>query len=105
MRTRAEEIVVAKEVLTEEEREHLLANYDDEIYADVRDRGIMATLLATGMRRSVVRTLPLSSYDHVTGEFSAVEKGEIVRLGKLSARSMRYVRAYLAVRPQKAKAG
>jgi site-specific recombinase XerD len=55
--------------------------------------------MATGMRRTAVRTLPLSSYDRVTGEFTTVEKGQVTRLGKLSDRAMKFMRTYLARRP------
>ena len=49
---RPEEPQTQKEVLTEEERERLLASYDLDTFEDVRDRAIMATFMATGMRRT-----------------------------------------------------
>jgi integrase/recombinase XerD len=100
---RPDEPLVEKEVLTEEERERLLASYDQDTFEDARDRAIMATFMATGMRRTAVRTLPLSSYDRVTGEFTTVEKGQVVRLGKLSDRTVKFMRVYLARRPANAK--
>jgi site-specific recombinase XerD len=92
-----------KEVLTDAEVEHLLAAFDQETFEDVRDRALIATLVATGLRRSAVRLLPLSSYDRVSGEFTVEEKGNVVRLGRLGERARKYMRAYLARRPERAK--
>ena len=91
-----------REVLTQEECDRLLATYDLDTFEDVRDRAIMATFAATGLRLEAVRRLLLSSYDRVTGEFVAEEKGSVVRLGRLSPRAMKYLREYLARRPRNA---
>ncbi len=92
-----------KEVLSDEEVERLLAVFDQETFEDIRDRALIATLVATGLRRSAVRLLPLSSYDRVSGEFTVEEKGNVVRLGRLGDRPRKYMRAYLARRPERAK--
>ncbi len=94
--------VVPPEVLTEEERERLLGCYDRDTFEDIRDRALLATFMATGMRFTAVRTLTLGGYDRVTGEFTTVEKGQVRRLGQLSPRAMRYLREYLARRPRTA---
>ncbi len=94
--------VEAKEVLTEEERERLLASYDRDTLEDVRERALMACFMATGMRSNAIRTLRLAEYDRVTGEFTTVEKGQVTRIGQLSPRAMRYMRTYLERRPKNA---
>jgi hypothetical protein len=42
-------------------------------------------------------------YDRVSGEFTVEEKGNVVRLGRLGDRARKYMRAYLARRPERAK--
>jgi integrase/recombinase XerD len=92
-----------RQVLTDAELEQLLAVFDRETFEDVRDRALLATLMATGLRRNAVRLLPLSSYDRVSGEFTVEEKGHVVRLGRLGERAKKYMRAYLARRPERAR--
>ena len=91
-----------REILTQEEYDRVLASYDLDTFEDIRDRAIIATFAATGLRLEAVRTLPLSSYDRITGEFTAHEKGDVVRLGRLSPRTMKFLREYLARRPRNA---
>jgi len=92
----------ARDVLSDSEIEHLLAVYDGDTFEEVRDRAILATLAVTGLRRSAVRMLPLSSYDRVTGEFTVLEKGNVVRSGRLGERAKKYMRVYLARCPERA---
>jgi integrase/recombinase XerD len=91
-----------REVLSQDECEQVLKSYDLDTFEDVRDRAIVATFAATGLRLEAVRTLPLSSYDRITGEFTAEEKGDVVRIGRLSPKAMKYMREYLARRPRNA---
>ena len=72
---RPDEPQMQKEVLTDDEREQLLASIDGDTHEDARDRAIMAVFMATGMPFTAVRMLPLSNYDRVTGEFTTVETG------------------------------
>jgi len=87
-------------VLSQDECDRILASFTLDTFEDVRDKAIIATLAATGLRLEAVRTLPYSSYDRVTGEFTASEKGSVVRLGRLSPRAMKCLREYLARRPR-----
>jgi site-specific recombinase XerD len=91
-----------REVLSQDEREQVLKSYDLDTFEDVRDRAIVATFAATGLRLEAVRTLPLSSCDRITGEFTAEEKGDVARVGRLSPKAMKYMREYLARRPRNA---
>ncbi len=88
--------------LTDEELERLIALYDRDTFEDVRDRAILVTLAATGLRRSAVRTLGASSYDRISGGFQVWEKGDVERLARLSPKANKAVREYVARRPRHA---
>jgi site-specific recombinase XerD len=81
-----------RQVLSTDELDQLLASYDRDTFEDVRDRAILATFAATGLRFDAVRTLPLGSYDRITGEFSVREKGDVVRSARLSPKAQRHLR-------------
>lgn len=88
--------------LRDEELERLVALYDRDTFEDIRDRAIIVTLAATGLRRSAVRTLGVSSYDRISGEFQVHEKGDVQRTARLSPRANKAVREYVARRPRHA---
>jgi site-specific recombinase XerD len=95
-----------RQVLAPEELDSLLAAYDRDTFEDVRDRAMMATFAATGLRFDAVRTLALGSYHRVTGEFKVHEKGEKgERTARLSPKAQRFMREYLARRPRNASTG
>jgi site-specific recombinase XerD len=98
---RPEVPVLQKDVLTDVERERLLGSYDRETFEDIRDRAIMAAFMATGLRFSAVRLLPLSSYDRISGTFRVREKGAVEREAALSERARRWTNEYLARRPKR----
>ena len=94
-----------RQVLAPEELDSLLAAYDRDTFEDVRDRAMMATFAATGLRFDAVRTLALGTYDRVTGEFKVHEKGDVERTARLSPKAQRFMREYLARRPRNASTG
>jgi site-specific recombinase XerD len=94
--------LLVKDVLTEDEREQLLESYERETFEDIRDRAIMAAFMATGLRFTAVRLLPLSSYDRISGTFKVTEKGEVEREAALSQRARKWMNEYLARRPKRA---
>jgi site-specific recombinase XerD len=86
-------------VLTEEEREQVLACFDRPTFEDVRNRALVAAYMATGLRFREVLEMPLGSLDKVRGDITVVGKGNRQRLARLSTRALKYVREYLQVRP------
>ena len=72
-----------KQVLTTAELDELLVAYDRDTFEDVRDRAMMVTFAATGLRFDAVRTLAIDAYDRVTGEFKVHEKGDVERTARL----------------------
>jgi integrase/recombinase XerC len=87
-------------VLTEEEREQVLACFDRPTFEDIRNRALVATYMATGLRFREVLGLPLDSLDRIRGDLTVIGKGNRQRQARLSPRALKYVRAYLQVRPQ-----
>jgi site-specific recombinase XerD len=94
-----------RQVLTADELDALLAVYDRDSFEDVRDRAMMATFAATGLRFDAVRTLALETYDRVSGEFKVHEKGDVERSARLSPKAQRFMREYLVRRPRSASTG
>jgi site-specific recombinase XerD len=88
------------QVLTEEERERLLACFDQPTFEDTRNRALIATYMATGLRFKEVLELPLDRLDRISGEITVLAKGGKQRPAKISPRAMKYVREYLRVRPR-----
>jgi integrase len=61
--------------LTEAARERLLKCFDRGTYEDIRNRGLIAVYLATGLRFREVLEMDLSKLDRVSGEIQARTKG------------------------------
>jgi integrase/recombinase XerD len=91
-----------RQVLTSDELDELLLVYDRDTFEDVRDRAMMATFAATGLRFEAVRTLAIDAYDRVTGAFRVHEKGDVERSARLSPKAQRFMREYLARRSRSA---
>jgi len=87
-------------VLTEQEREHVLACFDQPTFEDTRNRALIATYMATGLRFKEVLEVPLDCLDRVSGEITVMAKGGKQRPARISPRAMKYVREYLRVRPR-----
>ena len=87
-------------VLSEEEREQVLACYDRPTFEDVRNRALVAIYMATGLRFREVLEMPRGSLDRVRGDITVVGKGNRQRLARLSPRALKYLREYLHVRPR-----
>lgn len=86
--------------LTEEQQNRILDCYDRGTYEDVRNRALMAFLLATGARFGAVITLDNSNFNRVTGAAKLHEKGNEWHLVQLSFNALKIVRAYLKIRPE-----
>lgn len=91
-----------RQPLTEAEREQVLAIFDRPTFEDVRNRALVATYMATGLRFREVLELPLSALDRVRGEFTIRAKGGRERPARLSPRAHKLLRAYLLERPRTA---
>lgn len=88
-------------VLDEAELERILACLDRDTFEDVRDRAITAFYASTGLRFREVLELPLESLDRLNGDVTGIRaKGNRERQARISARALKYVRAYLKVRPR-----
>jgi len=88
------------EVLTEQEREQVLACMDQPTFEDIRNRALIATYMATGLRFKEVLELPLARLDRISGGITVVAKGGKQRPARISPRAMKYVREYLRIRPR-----
>jgi site-specific recombinase XerD len=86
--------------LTAEETEQILACYIYPTITDVRDRAILATCISTGLRFAEVMSLKLTDLDRLSGRIEVLGKGEKVRRVRVSPRVLKYLRLYLADRPQ-----
>ncbi|MBV9599394.1 MAG: tyrosine-type recombinase/integrase [Chloroflexi bacterium] len=91
-----------RQVLTSAELDELLLAYDRDTFEDVRDRAMMATFAATGLRFDAVRTLAIDGYDRVTGAVRVHEKGDVERSARLSPKAQRFMREYLSRRSRTA---
>ena len=69
---------------------------------DTRNRALIATYMATGLRFKEVLELPLTRLDRISGEITVVAKGGKQRPARISPRAMKYVREYLRIRPRTA---
>lgn len=87
-------------VLTDEEREQVLACFDQPTFEDVRNRALVAVYMATGLRFKEVLELTLANLDKVHGDLVTVGKGGRERRARLSPRALKYVREYLRDRPR-----
>jgi integrase/recombinase XerD len=85
--------------LTEEERSRLLGCYNRGTYEDVRNRAIVAALLATGLRFREVLEAPIGSFDRISGVLTVRAKGNRERSVRLSTVALKHVRDYLRLRP------
>jgi integrase/recombinase XerD len=92
------------QVLTQEEIERVLDTYDLPTFEDIRNRALVACYIATGLRLREVIELPYASLDRVTGEIKFIRaKGNKERCAWLSPGALKYMKAYLRVRPATAK--
>ena len=88
------------EILTEREIEQVLATYDRPTYEDIRDRALVGTYIATGLRFRKVLELPFGGLDRVSGELRFIRgKGNKERLARLSPTALKYVKECLRLRP------
>ena len=88
------------EILTEREIEQVLATYDRPTYEDTRDRALVGTYIATGLRFREVLELPFGGLDRVSGELRFIRgKGNKERLAHLSPGALKFVKEYLRLRP------
>ena len=85
--------------LTEEERSRLLGCYNRGTYEDVRNRAIVAALLATGLRFREVLEAPIGNFDRISGVLTVRAKGNRERSVRLSTVALKHVRDYLRLRP------
>ena len=94
-----------KPVLTRAEVELVLAQPDLTASSGIRDRAIMETLFATGIRRQELAWLQMGDVNH-EGRTLAVQrgKGKRGRVVPISERALLWIDRYLAVRPAPASA-
>lgn len=85
--------------LSEGERERLLACFDKDTYEDIRNRALIATYLATGLRFREVLELDLSRFDRLSGEVQVRVKGGRERIVRIGPRALKLIREYLKRRP------
>ncbi len=88
------------QVLTEEERERVLACFDQPTYEDTRNVALIACYMATGLRFNEILELTMDSLDRIRGDITVTAKGGKERPARLSPRAMKYVREYLRIRPR-----
>ena len=87
------------QVLTEEEREHILACFDSPSYEDVRNKALLATYMATGLRFKEILDLRVDQLDRYRGNITITQKGGKERPAMLSPRALKLIREYLKLRP------
>jgi len=87
------------QVLTDEEREQVLACFDQPTFEDTRNRALVAVYMATGLRFREVLELTLANLDKIHGDIVTIGKGRRERRARLSPRALKYVREYLRDRP------
>jgi site-specific recombinase XerD len=88
------------EILTKREIEQVLATYDRPTFEDIRDRALVGTYIATGLRFREVLELPFDGLDRVSGELRFIRgKGNKERMARLSPAALKYVKEYLRLRP------
>jgi site-specific recombinase XerD len=88
------------EILTEREIEQVLGCFDRPAYEDIRDRALVATYIATGLRFSEVLNLPFAGLDRISGEVRFIRaKGNRERQARLSPGALKFVKEYLRLRP------
>jgi len=92
------------QVLTDDEVQAVLETFSLPTYADIRNKALVATYIATGMRLREVVELPLNSLDRATGEIKFFRgKGSKERCAWISPGALKYVRTYLRIRPRTAE--
>jgi integrase/recombinase XerD len=88
------------QILTEREIEQVLGSYDRPTYEDIRDRALVATYIATGLRFREVLNLPFAGLDRISGEIRFIRgKGNRERQARLSPGALKFVKEYLRLRP------
>jgi site-specific recombinase XerD len=87
------------QVLTEDEREHILACFDSPSYEDTRNKAFVATYMATGLRFKEVLELRVDQVDRFRGTITVTAKGGKERPAMLSPRALKLLREYLKIRP------
>ena len=87
-------------VLNDEELERLMEAANGSSLTQLRDRAILETLFATGLRVSELASLTRDQINLKQGEFSVRGKGEKTRLAFLSPSSRELLKEYLKKRDQ-----
>jgi len=82
--------------LSEHDVERLLVSMDDDTPAALRDRAMLETLYATGLRVTELVTLKLFALDIEAGVLRVTGKGNKDRLVPLGEEAVRWLRRYLA---------
>ncbi len=83
-------------VLSERDVESLLATPDTSTRLGLRDRAMIETLYATGLRVSELVSLRLSQVDQVAGVARVIGKGDKERLVPLGEEALAWISRYLA---------
>jgi site-specific recombinase XerD len=91
--------------LIESEREQILECFNSSSFEDIRNKALLATYMATGLRFSEVLEMDLTRFDKVSGEMTVRTKGGKIRIVRLSPRALKLVREYLKIRLSEAETG
>ncbi len=83
-------------ILSEEEVEHLIAAPDTTTALGLRDRAMLETLYATGLRASEMVSLRLDQVDLVAGVCCVIGKGSKERLVPLGEPAVEWLQSYLS---------
>jgi integrase/recombinase XerC len=78
----------------------LLSCFSEQTLEDIRNRALLATYMATGLRLMEVLELTLSNLDRVYGDITVIAKGGKTAASQAITPSLKYVRAYLQERPR-----
>lgn len=88
-------------VLTADEIQRVLDSYDRPTFEDIRNRALVACFIVTGLRLRELVDLSFDAVDRITGQVSFIRaKGGKERVAWLSPGAMKYLKAYLRLRPQ-----
>jgi site-specific recombinase XerD len=89
-----------KDMLDQSELDAIRACFHLPTYEHVRDRAIFEIHMATALRFDTVRSMPMSALDRLSGKVTVTTKGGKIMQGKVDAKAMAHVRAYLRIRPE-----
>jgi site-specific recombinase XerD len=91
--------------LTEDEREAILESFTGGSMESIRNRALLGTYMATGLRFREVIDLELEKTDRISGEITVKVKGGGQRVVRLSPRALKFLKEYLKVRPPNSQSG